>query len=62
MRQNVKQLLAQKGQAPVLSTIDKTIQDFKQMRYTHGEIKETVREFFYGIDGKVDEYIISKGY
>ena len=62
MKNKIIALLAQQEQQAVISSIDRTIQDFKQMRYTHGEIKESVREFFFGIDGKIDDYIILKGY
>lgn len=62
MRSNIIRLLAQQGQAPVILAINKSIDDLKRAKYTHGEIKEIVREWFYGLDGKVDEYIINKGY
>lgn len=62
MKTQIKQLLAQQGQQPVIASIDKSIRDFKRLEYTRGEIKETIREFYFGLDGKVDEYIISIGY
>jgi len=62
MRKNIIQLLAQKGQEPVIACIDKSVQDFKRMQYERGEIKETIREIFWGIDNKIDSYILSIGY
>lgn len=62
MRNSIKQLLSQKGQTPVISAIDRSIQEFKSMRYERAEIKETIREIFFGLDAKVDEYIIKIGY
>ncbi len=62
MRKKIELLLKAKGQAPVINSIDKTISDLKRAGYYYSEVKDTVREFFYGIDGKVDNYIISKGY
>jgi len=62
MRNSIKSLLAQKGQAPVMSSIDKSINDFKRLGYSKGEIKETIREFYFGLDGKIDSYIIQIGY
>lgn len=62
MRNKIKNVLAQQGQQPVISAIEKSINDLKRAQYTKGEIKESIREWFYGLDGKVDKYIISKGY
>lgn len=62
MKQNIIKLLAQNGQAPVIDTIDKSIRDFKQLGYERGEIKETIREIFWGLDEKIDAYILSIGY
>lgn len=62
MRQQIMKILAQKGQSPVIDSINKTINDFEKLRYSKGEIKETIRDFFFGLDGKIDAYIIEIGY
>lgn len=62
MRQNIMKLLAQKGQEPVKSAIHKSIDDLRSLKYERSEIKETIREIFFGLDGIVDKYIISLGY
>ena len=62
MRQNVIRLLAQKGQSPVKGAIHKSIQDFKSLCYPYPEIKDTIREIFFGLDGEIDQYIIYLGY
>lgn len=62
MRNKIIQLLAKQGQSPVIHSIDKSIQDFKSLGYDRGEIKETIREFYFGLDEKIDSYIISIGY
>lgn len=62
MRNQIKSLLANKGQEPVINSIDKSISDFKQLGYYREEIKETIRDIFFGLDSKIDKYIISKGY
>lgn len=46
MRQDIKNLLAQKGESPVKDAIVKSIIDLKGMRYTKGEIMETIETIF----------------
>jgi hypothetical protein len=62
MKQQLLSILAQQGQTPIINSIEQSIREFKQLHYCHAEIKETIREMFFGIDGKIDSYIISKGY
>jgi len=62
MRNNIKAVLAQQGQAPVIHSIDKSIRDFRNMDYTRAEIKETIRDIFFGLDSKIDAHIIKLGY
>lgn len=49
------------GQLPVMQSIDATIRDLKHEGCERSEIKATIREWFYGIDGKIDKFIESKG-
>lgn len=62
MRSNIIRLMAQQGQAPVIISINKTVADLKRLEYTRGEIKDTLREWYFGLDEKVDNYIINLGY
>lgn len=62
MQANIKSIIANKGYESIIPAIDKSIRDFKNMEYTRGEIKETIRECFFGIDDRLDGYIINLGY
>lgn len=62
MRETIKKILAQKGPAALIASIGTTVRDFKRLQYTRGEISETLREWFWGLDGKVDKYIEELGY
>ena len=57
MRQQIRQLLAQKGQAPVYSSIDNSIRDLKRAQYTKAEVFDTIDTTFKGLDTKIDNYI-----
>lgn len=57
MRNKIKQLLAQKGASAVISAISNSVQDLKNAKYTKSEIRETINEWFFGLDGAVDSYI-----
>ena len=57
MRQNIIKLLAQQGQGAVIASISNSVNDLKRCQYTRLEIKETIKEWFSGLDSKVDEYI-----
>lgn len=59
---NIPAIIKQQGYQAIIPAIDKSIRDFKNMEYTRSEIKETLREFFFGHDDRIDQYIISKGY
>lgn len=59
MRQRITALLRQQGQAPVIEAIRKSANDLKRSGYDRAEIRDTVREWFYGLDGKVDAFINS---
>lgn len=59
---NIKSIIANKGYEAIIPAIDKSIRDFKNMDYSQGEIKETLRDCFFGFDGRIDNYIASKGY
>lgn len=60
MKAQIKQILAQKGYAPIFLSIDSTIRDLKQAQYTKSEIKETLNDFFNIGDDKINKYINSK--
>lgn len=62
MKNQVKAIIANKGYEAILPSIDKSIRDFKNLDYTRGEIKETLRECFFGVDNRIDAYIIGKGF
>ena len=62
MKQQVKSIIANKGYEAVIPSIEQSIRDFKRLEYTRGEIKETIRDCFFGIDSRIDDFIISKGY
>ena len=62
MKQQLLAILAKQGQAPIIKSIDGSIRDLKRSQYTYLEIKETIRDIFWGIDGKIDKYIESIGY
>ena len=56
MRPNVKKLLKQKGYGPVLSAIDDSKRQLKQMKYSRGEIEDTLISMF----GDEDQKILQK--
>jgi hypothetical protein len=62
MRNRIIELLKLKGQQPILESIDKSIKDFKRLGDSKAEIKELIRGFYFGLDNKIDNYIISIGY
>ena len=53
MRPAVKKLLKQKGYAPIFQAIDNSKRQFKQMRYTRGEIQDTLIDMFGDEDPKI---------
>jgi len=57
MRQRIIELLKQQGQTPVINAIAKSREDLKRAGYDRTEIKDTIKEWIYGLDGKVDTYI-----
>jgi len=56
MRPAVKKLLKQKGYGPIFQAIDNSKKQFKQMRYSRGEIQDTLIDMF----GKDDPKILQK--
>ena len=62
MRQDIIKLLALRGQEPVICSINKSIVDLKRAGYDRSEISDTIRDIFFGLDGKIDNYIISQSY
>ena len=56
MRPNVMKLLKQKGYGPVLSAIDDSKRQLKQMKYSRGEIEDTLISMF----GDEDQKILQK--
>ena len=56
MRPAVKKLLKQKGYGPIFQAIDNSKKQFKQMRYSRGEIQDTLIDMF----GKEDPKILQK--
>lgn len=62
MKQKIKSIIANKGYEAIIPSIDSSIRDFKKQEYNRGEIKETLRDCFFGVDSRIDEYIISKGF
>lgn len=59
---DIMAIIRQQGYQAIIPAIDKSIRDFKQLDYTRSEIKETLRDCFFGFDDRIDAYIISKGY
>ena len=53
MRPAVKKLLKQKGYAPIFQAIDNSKRQFKQMRYSRGEIQDTLIDMFGDEDPKI---------
>jgi len=53
MRPAVKKLLKQKGYAPIFQAIDNSKRQFKQMRYSRGEIQDTLFDMFGSEDPKI---------
>jgi hypothetical protein len=62
MRKLIEGIIANKGYEVVLDSINKSITDLKRSQYEHGEIKETVRSIYFGLDDRLDAYITRKGY
>ena len=56
MRPAVKKLLKQKGYGPIFQAIDNSKRQFKQMKYSRGEIQDTLIDMF----GKEDPKILQK--
>ena len=46
MKPQVKKLLKQKGYSPIFQAIDTSKRQFKQMRYSRGEIQDTLIDMF----------------
>ena len=53
MRPSVKKLLKQKGYSPIFQAIDTSKRQFKQMRYSRGEIQDTLIDMFGDEDPKI---------
>ena len=53
MRPAVKKLLKQKGYDPIFQAIDNSKRQFKQMRYSRGEIEDTLFDMFGSEDPKI---------
>ena len=53
MRPAVKKLLKQKGYGPIFQAIDNSKRQFKQMRYSRGEIQDTLIGMFGDEDPKI---------
>jgi len=53
MRPAVKKLLKQKGYGPIFQAIDNSKKQFKQMRYSRGEIQDTLIGMFGSEDPKI---------
>ena len=62
MKHTIKSIITNKGYEAVIPTIEQSIRDFKRMEYTRAEIKETLRDCFFGVDERIDSFIVSKGY
>ena len=56
MRPNVQKLLKQKGYGPIFGAIDSSKQNLKQMKYSRGEIEDTLISMF----GDEDQKILQK--
>jgi len=56
MRPNVQKLLKQKGYGPIFGAIDSSKQNLKQMKYSRGEIEDTLISMF----GDEDQKILKK--
>lgn len=59
---NIKAIIANKGYQSIIPAIDASINDFKKLDYSKSEIKETLRDMFYGQDSRIDDYLIMRGY
>ncbi len=59
---DIKNIIANKGYQSILPAIDSSIRDFKKLDYSKSEIKETLRDCFFGYDERIDNYITAKGY
>ena len=57
MRPSVKKLLKQKGYDPIFHAIDTSKRQFKQMRYSRGEIQDTLFDMFGDEDPKIVQKI-----
>jgi hypothetical protein len=62
MKYKILQIIANKGVESVFPSVLSTISDFKKEDYSKSEIKEMIREHFFGIDTKLDLFIINQGY
>ena len=58
MNSYLKDILAKKGQAPIINAINQSCIDLSKEGYNRAEIKETIRDMFYGVDAIVDAHII----
>jgi len=63
---NIKHLMIEvvknKGNSAIYSAIDKTINDFIKLDYHYFIIKDSIHEYFAGINSDIDNYINRKGY
>lgn len=62
MNTNIKAIIANKGYQSLIPSIEQTIRDLKRLDYTKAEIKETLRDSFFGADERLDAFIVSLGY
>ena len=58
MKNKIKNILKQQGYTPIFISIQNTIKDLKKEGYYKSEIKDTIIEFYGGIDNKIDNEIL----
>lgn len=62
MRNTIKGVLRTHGHQAIYATILSTISDLKKEGYSYSEIKETVRDYYFGLESKIDVFIEKQGY
>jgi hypothetical protein len=57
LRKQLESVIKIKGAMALIPNIDATIRDFKKSGYTKAETAESIKEFYFGLDPRLDDYI-----
>lgn len=62
MKYRIFKIIANKGVESLFPSVTRCISDFKKDGYSSKEVKEAIRECYFGIDSRLDSFIIQQGY